>query len=414
VIDLSRPCSELRMPALTLAFEKLDLRDRVGTIDSVARVCSTWAEAAAAATRVINLQRCSNTDSLQQWLCSSGAHVNELHLYGTSPGQVITRQPCPRLERLDLFQCSVDLSTGSQLLRDLSAATALKRLNFSEVMFHGEPDLASVLMALPGLQYLRLVHASIQVQDTTQQPNSSTASALASGEQDSHARPQPLWSAQHTTHRGHLYFTNSGIEFICRLTKLQGLELHSLKGVTAEGLASLQNLHLLGLDRLVLGGHSCDITFDAVPALSQLTALTRFGLYGEREDPPRRFDPAILGCMTQLQCLELCYHNPHRGAAGAAELLSRLAQLPKLKHLTLVKVHGLDGCRPEALSSLTSSSMLQCLTWAEPASRSVSVTIVSASNFMLAILQASGCLECNFALKTKTAIDGVVFRAVLA
>jgi len=355
--DLSRPWSELPMPALIIAFEKLDLRDRSGAIDCVARVCSTWAEAAAAATRSIKLKRCSNTDSLQQWLRSRGAHVGVICLEGTCSGGVITTLPCARLEELILFWCSVDLSRGSQLLQDLSAATALNTLDFWGVTFHGDPDLAAVLSALPGLTFLRLM--SSQVLKTTQQPTSSTASALTSGVQDSHARPQCLWSAQHTTDEGYQCLTDIGMQFICKLTKLQDLGLHSLQGVTAAGLAGLVSLR--GLKGLDLRDLSCDISLSAVPAFSQLTYLTGLRLVWKCSLQLPTFDPAVLGCMRQLRCLDLWSVNPARGTAGAAELLSSLAQLHKLETLSLMYIPSLDKCPPAAFSSLTSSSVLRCL-----------------------------------------------------
>jgi len=349
--DLSRPWSELPIPALMLAFEKLRLKDRAGTVDCVARVCSSWADAAAAATTSIKLQRCSDTDSLHQWLCSRGAHVGVFRLEGTSPGGVITTQPCPRLECLELVGCSVDLSTGSQLLQDLFAATALKNLQFCEVKFQGEPDLAALLLALPGLKVLQLKYNTLL--DTTQQPSSSTASALASEVQDS------LWSAQHTTDKGHQCFTDTGMQIICKLTKLQGLMLHSMKAVTSVGLSGFSKLQCL--DCLVLRGLTCDISLSAVPAFSQLTALTVLALVWNGNQPLARFDPAVLGCMAQLQGLCLWNCNPDRGTTGAAELLSRLGQLPKLHVLNLWNVQGVEECPPAAFSALTSSSVLTCL-----------------------------------------------------
>jgi len=57
-----RSWSELPLSALTLIFQELPLRNRAGTEDCVARVCSSWAEAAAAATVTIKLEECSNSD----------------------------------------------------------------------------------------------------------------------------------------------------------------------------------------------------------------------------------------------------------------------------------------------------------------------------------------------------------------
>jgi len=43
---------------------------------------------------IIDLSRCTNTDSLQLWLRSRGSHVIKVVLQG--PGGTITSLPCPR------------------------------------------------------------------------------------------------------------------------------------------------------------------------------------------------------------------------------------------------------------------------------------------------------------------------------
>jgi len=150
---MSRPWSDLPMTALTLAFEKLPQRKRSGSVSCVALVCSRWAEAAAAATRVI-VGKCPNTDSLQTWLRSRGSSVNQIQLF--LPSGAITSLPCPRLEHLVLEDSIVNLRPNSQLVLDLSAATGLTTLMLNGVTFQGRPDLAGVLSALPNLRCLPL------------------------------------------------------------------------------------------------------------------------------------------------------------------------------------------------------------------------------------------------------------------
>jgi len=115
---------------LTFAFEKLDLRNRMNCI---ALVCTSWAAAAVAATRGIELSWCTNADSLQQWLRSRGSHVIKVKLRFS---RVITSLPCPKLNWLVLEYISVD--PGSQLLQDLCAATALEHLHFRGVGLQGD------------------------------------------------------------------------------------------------------------------------------------------------------------------------------------------------------------------------------------------------------------------------------------
>jgi len=203
-----------------------------------------------------------------------------------------------------------------------------------------------VLLALPNLQNLCLL---------------SMGRAQDINVQDSHAPSQQLWSADGDPTAGYRCFTDSGMQFICKLTKLVGVELSSLQGVTAAGLAGLINLQ--GLESLALGDLTCDITLSAVPAFSRLTALTELSLSWVWKTPHCEFDPAILAHMTQLKFLQLIKCTPARGTAGAAELLSRLSQLPKLWYLDLKDVQGLEQCSAEAFSALTSSSMLGSLTW---------------------------------------------------
>jgi len=362
--DSMPPWSELPLSALTLTFEKLPFSQVAGSVDCVARVCSSWAEAAAAATRSIEL-RSTDVDSLQRWLHSRGASVLEIDL--TQPSGVITTLQCPKLQCLVLKYSSVDLRPGSQLLQDLCSATALTRLYLIDVTYRGEPDLAAVLSALPSLQEMRLLNMgqeqNIKVLDSPQQQQQqqlvhATAASLL---QDSHEPSQQLWSAHGDPLDGLKTFTDSGMQSMCKLTKLQSLWLSSLQGVTAAGLAGLVKLQ--ELKSLALWDLTCDISLTAVPAFHQLTALTDLGLSWVEKTPHRRFGPSILAHMPRLKSLCLIHCTPGRGIAGAAKLLSRVSRLPKLRRLDLKCVKRLQKCPPEAFSSLTSSSMLESLTW---------------------------------------------------
>jgi len=357
---MSRSWSQLPMSALTLTFEKLPLRQRAGSVDCVARVCSSWAEAAAAATGSIRLCSGTYTDSLQRWLQSRGASVFDVRL-NHSLG-VITTLPCPKLQNLMLLNSSVDLRPGGQLLHDLCSATALTKLYFSRVTCRGDPDLAAVLLALPNLQELMLFNLTheqdFRVQDSQQQQlHASTSSEV----QHSHEPSQQLWSAYGDPLDGYRCFTDSGMQFVCKLTKLVGLELGSMQGVTASGLVGLHTLQ--ELKGLTLWDLTCDISLSAVPAFSQLTALTDLVLSWVQDTPCCEFDPSILVHLTHLKDLGLVQCTPARGTAGAAELLSRLSQLTVLQSLFFKYVEGLQECPLNAFSSLTSSSMLESLIW---------------------------------------------------
>jgi len=357
------PCwSELPLSALTLTFEMLPFSQVAGTIDCVARVCSSWAQAAAAATRSIVLDS-TDTDSLQRWLNSRGASVLEIDL--TRPSGVISTLPCPKLRDLVLFNSSVDLRPGSQLLQDLCSATVLTRLCLCDVTYQGEPDLAAVLLALPNLQEFSLSMGQeqyIKVQDSQQQQQQLLLhDNLANEVPDSHATSLQLWSARGDPLDGFKTFTDSGMQLVCKLTKLQYLELGSLQGVTAAGLAGLHKLQ--DLQGLSLDDLTCDISLSAVCAFSQLTALTKLSLHWVLDGPHSEFDPSILEHMTQLEAVAILCCTPARGAAGAAELLSRLSQMPELRKLELKYVTGLNECPPNAFSALTSSSMLEALLW---------------------------------------------------
>jgi len=353
----SRSWSELPVSVLTFAFEKLDLRGRAGTINCIALVCTTWAAAAAAATRSIELSSCTNTDSLQQWLRSRGSHVIKFKLQGSKG--VITSLPCPRLKWHVLENTSVDLRPGSQLLLDLSTATALEHLHLDSVTFQGKPHLMAVLNNMPDLQYIRL--GSIKVLGSPQlqlQSHASTATAVQDSQAVTHSllRLEP-GVPQHWYQR----ITHEGMQCLCKLTKLQSLELHSMASVTAAGLAGLQNLPALKC--LGLNDIRCVISATRVPAFTQLTALTCLKLAWGICFSPIKFGPSVLAHMAQLEELVLYQPHPAGGAAGASELLARLAQLPKLQVLRLVYFHDLLQCPPAAFSSLTSSSMLRSLTW---------------------------------------------------
>jgi len=311
------------------------------------------------------LEVCSDIDSLQRWLHSRGSGVREIDIIRSSG--VINSLPCFKLEILCFRDSSVDMRQGSQLLQDLCAAKALTMLCFFDITFQGEPDLTGVLLALPNLKWFglrNLVEGQTGIRVVQQSPQQQLLqSSTACEEQDSNAPSLQLLSVHGDPQDGVRCFTDSSMEFICKLTKLQCLELGSLQGVTAAGLAGLADLP--GLDILTLGDLTCDISLSAVPAFSQVTALRLLTLSWVW-DARHEFDPSILAHMTQLKWLELGSCTPARGTAGAAELLSRLSQLPQLKRLALEWVEGLQDCPPEAFSCLTSSSALDSLifcTW---------------------------------------------------
>jgi len=234
----------------------------------------------------------------------------------------------------------------------------LTRLCFCDVTFQGDPDLAAVLLALPNLRWWEL-HSPGPTKVQQRPQGQLLQSSTASEEQHSHEPAQQLWSAHGDPLDGLKTFTDSGMQFFCKLTKLQALELGSLQGVTAAGLAGLANLP--GLLELLLEELTCDISLSAVPAFSQLTALELMTLSWALDAPHCEFDPSVLAHMTQLRWLDLQSCTPARGKAGAPELLSRLSQLPQLDVLALEWIEGLHECPPEAFSSLTSSSVLKSL-----------------------------------------------------
>jgi len=282
------------------------------------------------------------------------------------PSRVITTLPCPGLQDLRLRNCSVDLRPGSQLLSDLCSATALTTLYFRDITYQGEPDLAAVLSALPNLQELWLFNRdhqhSMKVQDSPQQQQQQQQCHASTPSNLQHSREptQQLLSAHGDRLDGYRCFSDSGMQFICKLTQLQRIELGSLQGVTAAGFSGLPNLR--GLNCLGLANVTCDISLSAVPAFSQLTHLTAFALCRVWNSPNRVFDPEILLYMTQLRRLGLVFCTPAGGAAGAAELLYRLSQMPELRVLHLC-VQSLEQCSAEAFSALTSSSLLEKLSW---------------------------------------------------
>jgi len=307
------------------------------------------------------LKRCTNIDSLQQWLRRRGTAVLGID-FTDSPG-VIATLPCPMLQALILDNSSVDLRPGSQLLRDFCSARALTRLVFLDVTLSGEPDLAAVLLALPNLQVFCLsstLHQQyLKVQQSPLQQQQQLHDSTVSDVQDSHEPSQQLWSAHGDTQDGGKCFTDSGMQVLFSLTQLVELQLCSLQGVSTACLEGLH--HMRRLEVLSLMDLTCEVGLDAVPAFSQLTALTALVLCWMHDTPAGGFEPSALVHMTQLQGLRLIACTPARGKAGAAELLSRLSQMPKLQELVLEGIAGLEECPPEAFHALTSSSMLKKL-----------------------------------------------------
>ena len=118
--------SDLNGPALQLMLKHVPQRHRLGHGSCCALVCSSWAEAAAAATDSLVLEQCADTDSLQLWLHRHGSDLTQLHVSAASG--MLTQLPCPKLTHL--------LLQGDSLL--------------------AAPALPSVLAGLPSLQHLSL------------------------------------------------------------------------------------------------------------------------------------------------------------------------------------------------------------------------------------------------------------------
>jgi len=318
----------------------------------------------------MELSKCTNTDSLQQWLRNRGSHVIKVKLQGAEG--MLTSLPCPRLKWLVLEDISVDLRPGSQLLQDLCAATILEHLHLDGIRFQGAPDLVAVFKILPDLHYVHLGNIKVlpsppqqqQQQQQQQQPYAGTARVA----RDGHVITHKLFSSQQWSAPGVLQYpcnsiTAEGMQLVCKLTQLQSLELHNLGGVTAAGLMGLHNLP--ALKRLGLEDLHCGISASAVPAFTQLTALTCLKLVWMDSPAPGDFDPSVLAHMMELEELHLYEPRFAGDASGAAELLARLAQLTKLQVLHLAYADCLLQCPPAAYSSLTSSSVLRSLTWSD-------------------------------------------------
>ena len=95
---------------LQLILSKVPRRHRLGRGSCCALVCSSWAEAAAAATDSIGLKECASTDSLQLWLHRHGRNVAKLRVsvaYG-----MLTQLPCPKLTQLQLQGDSLLVAPG--------------------------------------------------------------------------------------------------------------------------------------------------------------------------------------------------------------------------------------------------------------------------------------------------------------
>jgi len=341
-----RSWAELPPLPLSLVFSYLGLAERAG----MARVSSSWAKATAAATTTIELANCSNTR--QPAAVAAQQHGGLAGGDNQDVSGVISSLPwpgLPRLQNVTVAHSSVDLRPGSQLLQDLSAATTLTRLELQVVTFQGEPDLAALLLALPNLLHLSFVYLN-KVQASSQ--------PLASPAQRSHAGLTSLWSGSSGQGDSCECFSDEGMQLLCSLTQLKALCLHSMRDVTAAGLVGLQSLQ--GLEVLVLGDLTCEISLSTVPAFSQLSALTHLNLKWVEDTAQGEFDPSVLAYMTQFKDLNLWDWTPSNGAAGAAELLSWLALMP-LERLILAGVDSLEQCPPELISNLSASSVLRTL-----------------------------------------------------
>jgi len=81
-----------------------------------------------------------------------------------------------------------------------------------------------------------------------------------------------FWSDPGASHHSCNCIADEAMQVLCRSTQLHSLELHTIEYVTSAGLAGLHNLP--GLKRLGLEDLGYEISASAVPAFTQLTALT--------------------------------------------------------------------------------------------------------------------------------------------
>ena len=325
------PWSDLGRPLLQLILSKVPQRHRLGHGSCCALVCSSWAEAAAAATDSIVLEQCADTDSLQVWLHRHGGNVTKLHVsaaYG-----MLTQLPCPKLRHL--------LLQGDSLI--------------------AAPALPATLAALPSLQHLNL---GLSLDEGASLTTTLTASSTQ-------IRPFPpgllQQLPQEITHLelfGEL--SDAALQGLSNLTKCSHLVLRHvcdcnfLRQLFSPGqpLTGLQELQ--GLTCLHVSGKRLFVPF--LPDFSRLKALHHLHLHNVSISAhAAQFQPRQLQSLTSLQHLHLGWMALQGRAAGGNELLAVLPHLSGLTYLGLEDINDLNSGPAAAFGNITSSTRLQQL-----------------------------------------------------
>ena len=291
--QLPVPWADLDKWLLQLIFSKVPQRHRLGHGSCCALVCSSWAEAAAAATDSIGLEQCADTDSLQVWLHEHGQNVTKLHVSAASG--VLTHLPCPKLTQL--------LLQGDSLL--------------------AAPGLPATLAALPSLQHLTLRIS----QDKT------TATTLTTP--STQIRPLPPGLLQQLGQQGqcqHVTYiklvgglSDAALSELSRLTQCSRLVLrHVSLCEQAVDLTELQELQMLTCWHLS-GSSTGTLSTHSLPDFSKFKALRHLHLARITGDV--QLQPKQLPRLSGLAHLHLMSMTLQGGAVGGAELLAVLPQL---------------------------------------------------------------------------------------
>lgn len=133
-------------------FRSLANKDRC----TCALVCTSWADAATAATCSIVKQKTRDLTSLQLWMERHGDQLEDLQLHGCY-GSSLSALPCAHLPNLALHGSGYygSISTDSRVWIDIAAATRLTSLSLAYVQTPAQQaDVVSAVTALPDLQQL--------------------------------------------------------------------------------------------------------------------------------------------------------------------------------------------------------------------------------------------------------------------
>ena len=314
------PWSNPPVPVLQLILKHVPQRQRLGHGSCCALVCSSWAEAAVAATDSLVLDKCAGKRSLQLWLQRHGHNLTQLHI-STEAGEQ-TQLPCRNLTDLLLHDGS--LLAAQFLPAMLAGLPSLQRLSLRPSHRHLEPPgsvafPAGLLSQLPqGVAHLDL----------------------------------------------HGPLTDAALQGLSSLTKCSQLALRCTAWQTwgvqnTVSLATLQELQeMQGLTHLHMSCAPVDV--NALPDFSRCTALRHLHLCEvARVGCP--LQPTQLASLTKLQYLQLERVCLKGGAVGGVELLALLPQLSSLTHLGLVGLTDFDSCPAAAFTAITSNSSLQHL-----------------------------------------------------